>query len=43
MDVTSHHLEIAAPSPQHMNGDSGDEVERRSDTFGLPVGKSMYL
>ncbi|KAJ3775030.1 insert subdomain of RNA polymerase alpha subunit [Lentinula raphanica] len=38
MDVTSNHLEIQ-PHPNEGTEEAGEEQVRRSDTFGMPVGK----
>jgi DNA-directed RNA polymerase II subunit RPB3 len=42
MDVTSNHLDVVARGGfgWREEVDDGDEIARRSETFGHPVGKS---
>ena len=42
MDVTSHHLDVVARGGYGWREevDDGEEIARRSETFGHPVGKS---
>lgn len=41
MDVTSNHLEVMPIDPYvHDDGQPGEELSRRIETFGQPVGKS---
>lgn len=46
MDVTSHHLEIIPPgtagtwdSDEQSSSESGEEISKRGESFGRPVGK----
>jgi DNA-directed RNA polymerase II subunit RPB3 len=42
MEVTSNHLDIVVPgwSQDQTEGDAGDELTKRGERFGQPVGKS---
>jgi DNA-directed RNA polymerase II subunit RPB3 len=40
MDVTSHHLSVVLPTNYEM--DSGEELSKRGEYFGHPVGKSTF-
>jgi len=45
MEVTSNHLDIVVPGewssdPNRSEGDAGDELTKRGERFGHPVGKS---
>jgi len=42
MEVTSNHLEVVPP-PYHEESAPGDELTKRGEDFGQPVGKSMAL
>ena len=42
LDVTSNHLEIAPARPGVMD-EVGEELSKRVENFGLPVGKSMSI
>jgi DNA-directed RNA polymerase II subunit RPB3 len=42
MEVTSNHLEVIPPFSQDQ-GSPGDELTKRGEDFGQPVGKSMTL
>ena len=46
MDVTSHHLEIVPhewPSEGGGENSNAEEVSKRGELFGKPVGKGEYL
>ena len=45
LHVTSDHLEVVAQSAYEDEGDVGDELSKRSEEFGQPVGKgtSRYV
>lgn len=45
MDVTSHHLDVIARGGYGWREevDDGEEIARRSETFGHPVGKSALF
>lgn len=45
MDVTSNHLEVVARGGYgwREDVDDGEEIARRSETFGHPVGKSALF
>ena len=48
MDVTSNHLEVGLPPGDHVReieGNEGEELSKRGEDFGHPVGKreSTYL
>lgn len=44
MDVTSNHLDVVARGGfgWREEVDDGEEIARRSETFGHPVGKSAF-
>jgi DNA-directed RNA polymerase II subunit RPB3 len=44
MDVTSNHLEFYIPNTSDFNnqGDFGEELSKRGETFGHPVGKGAF-
>jgi len=41
MDITSNHLEFYIPNTEEFNnqGDFGEELSKRGENFGHPVGK----
>ena len=39
LHVTSDHLEVVAQASYDDEGDAGDELSKRSEEFGQPVGK----
>jgi len=39
MDVTSNHLDVVSPGWSEHEGDAGEELTKRGDQFGHPVGK----
>jgi hypothetical protein len=46
MDVTSHHLDVIKYPSLAFRGaveDTGEEISKRSEDFGQPMGKSTYL
>ena len=45
MDVTSNHLDVVVRGGfgWREEVDDGEEIARRSETFGHPVGKSAFL
>lgn len=46
MDVTSEHLDLLLPNDPYYIGDftaePGEELAKRVDNFGLPVGKGAF-
>lgn len=46
MDITSNHLDVVAIGDSYSNegdeevGEAGDELQKRTEFFGHPVGKS---
>lgn len=46
MDVTSHHLDLVPAGARNTwaeNADPGDEIAVRSENFGKPVGKGVFV
>ena len=44
LHVTSDHLEVVASMTYDDEGEAGDELSKRSEEFGHPVGKgTLYL
>ena len=46
MDVTSHHLDIIPynwPSEVNIDNSNAEEISKRGESFGKPVGKGEYL
>jgi hypothetical protein len=45
MDITSNHLDVVARGGfgWREEVDDGEEIARRSETFGHPVGKSAFV
>lgn len=50
MDVTSHHLDVVPPGThgtwgdgEEQDNDSGEEVSKRGERFGHPVGKGIWF
>lgn len=39
LHVTSDHLEVVAQTAYEDEGEAGDELSKRSEEFGQPVGK----
>ena len=39
LHVTSDHLEVVAQTTYQDEGEAGDELSKRSEEFGQPVGK----
>lgn len=42
MDVTSNHLDVVIPTWIQYEGEAGEELTKRGDQFGHPVGKGAY-
>jgi len=47
MEVTSNHLDIVVPGaynsdPNQSEGEAGDELTKRGERFGHPVGKRAF-
>jgi len=42
MEVTSNHLEVIPFPSEDDSSDPGEELSKRGESFGFPVGKSMY-
>lgn len=43
LHVTSDHLEVVAQTTYEDEGDVGDELSKRSEEFGQPVGKGTLF
>jgi len=43
LHVTSDHLEVVAQTAYDDEGEAGDELSKRSEEFGQPVGKGAFV
>jgi hypothetical protein len=45
MEITSNHLEVVPPEidPNAAEGGDGDEIAKREENFGYPIGKSELI
>lgn len=46
MDITSDHLDMIMPGSNFSGlneGDDGEELSKRVETFGQPVGKRVFV
>jgi DNA-directed RNA polymerase II subunit RPB3 len=43
MDITSHHLDVVRLSQDDGEGEAGEELTKRGENFGHPVGKGASV
>ena len=43
MDITSNHLDIVPAGWSENEGEAGEELSKRGENFGHPVGKGMFI